>query len=281
MIYKKKIKINFIDFWPGFNIKDNYFTNLLNNEFEIEISNDPELIFYSVFGDNNYNFKCTKIFFSGENIGPDFNNCDYSMCYDILDDPRHYRLPLYLFYKEYYDIILNKKVDDSLINRKFCNYVVSNGSFPLRNNFFEKLSKYKKVDSGGRFMNNIGGPVVDKGEFISKYKFTIAFENNAHRDTNNGYTTEKIIEPMIVNSIPIYYGNERIELDFNKKSFINYSDFSNEEELIEKIILLDTNDDEYLKMLKEPWLNDNKIPDNFEISNIKNFLFDIINKNKN
>lgn len=281
MIYKKKIKINFVDFWPGFNLKDNYFTNLLKDDFEIEISNYPDIIFYSVFGNNNKNFKCTKIFFSGENIGPDFNNCDYSMCYDILDDPRHYRLPLYLFYKEYYDIILNKKIDDSLVNRKFCNYVVSNGSFKLRNDFFEKLSKYKKVDSGGRFMNNIGGPVDNKSEFISKYKFTIAFENNAYRDSNIGYTTEKIIEPMIVNSIPIYYGNERIDLDFNTKSFINYNDFSNEEELIEKIILLDTNNDEYLKMLKEPWLNDSKIPDNFQISNIKKFLFDIIYKNKN
>ncbi len=277
---KNKIKINFIDFWPGFNSHDNYFTNLISDEFDIEISNNPEVIFYSVFGTNHLNYNCTKVFFSGENIGPDFSVCDYSMCYDILDDPRHYRLPLYLFYKEYYDIIINKKVEESLINRKFCNYVVSNGSFPLRNNFFEKLSRYKKVDSGGRFMNNIGGPVENKSEFISNYKFTIAFENNAYRTTNHGYTTEKIIEPMIVNSIPIYYGNERIELDFNTDSFVNYHDFSNEEDLIERIILLDSDDNEYYKMLKEPWLKNNKIPDNFEISNIKKFIFDIINKNK-
>ena len=33
-------------------------------------------------------------------------------------------------------------------------------SDPVRDLFFRQLSKYRKVDSGGRHLNNIGGPVV-------------------------------------------------------------------------------------------------------------------------
>ena len=59
--------------------------------------------------------------------------------------------------------------------RKFCSFVVSNADAkPIRQHFFEKLSDYKKVDSGGRFMNNVGGPVADKIDFHRQHKFVIA-----------------------------------------------------------------------------------------------------------
>lgn len=273
----QKVKIDFSDFWKGFNKKNNYFYNLLSEDFHVEISSNPDFLFYSIFGKEHKKYNCIKIFFSGENIGPNFNDCDYSMCFDWLDDERHYRLPLYILYEGYYDLI-NKKVDNLLINRKFCNFVVSNGSNKIRNDFFLKLNKYKKVDSGGRFMNNIGYPVIDKLKFQSEYKFSIAFENNAYRETRIGYTTEKIMEPMKVNSIPIYWGNEWINREFNTESFVNYYDFENENDLIEYIIFLDKNDDKYLETLKKTWFVDNKIPENNKKENIKKFLYKIINK---
>lgn len=273
---KKEIKINFTDFWGGYDPYDNYFTNILKENYNVVISDNPDYLFYSVFGNNNLNFKCTKIFFSGENIGPDFNNCDYSMCYDYLDDDRHYRLPLYILYGGYYELPL-KKVDESMLDRKFCNFIVSNGGCPIRNNFFQKLSKYKKVDSGGGFLNNIGYNVGDKLEFQSNYKFSIAFENEAYRVNREGYTTEKIMQPMQANSIPIYWGNPLIHKEFNNKSFINYHDFSSEDELIDYIIYLDQNDDKYMEVLNQPWLIDNKIIESNKAENIKSFLYKIFN----
>lgn len=270
-----KIRINFSDFWIGFNKNDNYFYNLLSEDYTLEISDNPDLLIYSVFGNNHKNYICKKLFFSGENIGPNFNDCDYSMCFDWIDDDRHYRLPLYLLYDGYYDLI-NKKVDESLLNRKFCNFIVSNGGNKLRNDFFIKLSKYKKVDSGGRFMNNIGSPISNKLSFQSQYKFSIAFENNAYRDSRIGYTTEKIMEPMKVNSMPIYWGNEWIYKDFNTESFVNYYDFKSEDDLIEYIIYLDKNDDEYMNVLIKPWFINNEIPENNKKENIKKFLKKII-----
>jgi glyoxylate carboligase len=59
-------------------------------------------------------------------------------------------------------------------------------------------------------MNNIGYIVDNKRQFQSEYKFSIAFENNAHRPQYPGYTTEKIMEPMTVNSIPIYWEIQRL-----------------------------------------------------------------------
>ncbi len=66
-------------------------------------------------------------------------------------------------------------------------------STKVRNNFFLKISKYKKVDSGGLALNNIGYIVKNKLEFIKDYKFTIAFENSSY----SGYTTEKITDAFI------------------------------------------------------------------------------------
>lgn len=267
----RKIKINFVDFWGGFNPYDNYFFNLLKEDYEIEISNNPDYLFFSVFGNSHLQYKCKKIFYTGENVPANFNQCNYAFTFDYLDDERNYRLPHYLLYPGYYDLV-NKKVDESLANRKFCNFIVSNGGCDKRNNFFNKLNKYKKVDSGGRHMNNLGYLVEDKRKFQSGYKFSISFENNAYRPEHIGYTTEKIMEPMVVNSMPIYWGNPKIDLEFNTKSFINYYDFKNEDDMIEYIIELDKNDNLYLKKLNEFWFVENKIPKNNKIENIKSFL---------
>lgn len=272
---KKKIKINFSDFWGGFNKTDNYFYNLLKDEFDVEISNSPDYLFFSVFGNQHQYFNCKKIFYTGENVAPPLGYCQYSFSFDYLDDSRNYRLPHYLLYDGYYELSISKIIDESMSKRKFCNFVASNGNCQERNQFVEQLSKYKKVDCGGRWMNNIGYPVQDKRKFQSEYKFSIAFENNAYRPGYEWYITEKILDPMSVNSIPIYHGGSRISSDFNDKSFINCHNFNDFESVIEYIIELDKNDNKYLEILKEDWLIDKQIPDNNKIENIKKFLYGI------
>jgi len=272
---KRKIKIDFSDFWAGFDKTDNYFYNLLKEEFDVEISNNPDFLFFSLFGQNHQRYKCKKIFYTGENIEPPLEYCDYSFSFDYLDDARNYRLPHYLLYDGYYELALEKQIDESLAKRKFCNFVVSNGDCQQRNRFFEKLSKYKKVDSGGRFANNIGYAVPDKRKFQSEYKFSIAFENNAYRPQHPGYTTEKIMEPMTVNSIPLYWGNPLIGKEFNTESFINFYDFNSEDDMIDYIVELDKDDDRYLNMLNKPWFDGYNIPNNNKIENIKSFLYKI------
>ena len=272
---KKKIRVDFSDFWGGFDKTNNYFYNLLKEEFDIEISSNPDYLFFSIFGNSHQNYKCVKIFYTGENIAPPLGYCQYSFSFDYLNDSRNYRLPHYLLYDGYYELNRPKIIEDSLANRKFCNFVASNGNCQERNQFVIELSKYKKVDSGGRWMNNIGYAVSDKRKFQSEYKFSISFENNAYRPQYPGYTTEKIMEPMTVNSVPIYWGNPLINKEFNTKSFINFYDFGTFEEMINYIINIDKDNDRYLEILRTDWFENNIIPESNKLENIKSFLYKI------
>ena len=42
---------------------------------------------------------------------------------------------------------------------------------------FNALSEYKHILSGGRYFNNVGGPIKDKCKFQTNNKFAIAFKN--------------------------------------------------------------------------------------------------------
>ncbi len=259
----KKIRIDFCDFPQNFSKTNNYFFQLLSERFDIELCNQPEFLIYGNYGHEHRLHSCVRIFFSGESDMPDYRECDYSLACVKLDDPRHLQFPLYVIWGEPQEIV--KKSDDPekimASKTKFCAFVI--GGYSRRKNhnrvaFFEKLSKYKRVDSGGKKFNNIGGPIPGgprgKIEFLRQYKFNIAFENRSLA----GYTTEKIYEPMVARCLPIYWGNPLIQEEFNPKSFLNYFDFPSEEALIEKIIELDRDDSKYLEYLRQPYFYDDR-----------------------
>ncbi|HEX6961632.1 MAG TPA: glycosyltransferase family 10 [Lacipirellula sp.] len=255
---KPVISIGFSDFWGGFTPHDNYFTRLLATRYDVEIADQPELLIYSCFGNEHRRSKArVRIFFTGENVRPNFRQCDYAFSFDHIDRPEHYRLPLYAWYSPP-DWLMKGAFDPAQILAQksgFCNFVYSNPRCKLRIKFFEKLSKYKRVDSGGRLMNNIGGPVADKLAFLRRYKFTIAFEN----DSYPGYTTEKIAEPMLAWSLPIYWGNPLVHLDFNPRSFLNYFDYGSLDDLVDRVVELDRDDELYCQYLREPWHHGNVV----------------------
>ena len=70
----KKIKIKFVGFWPDFNQKDNFLTKKLEKFYDVVISDNPDYLFYSVFNDEYVMYDCIRIFFTGENIAPNFFN---------------------------------------------------------------------------------------------------------------------------------------------------------------------------------------------------------------
>ncbi len=251
------IRLGFADFWPDFEITDNYFTQLLEPHYDIEICDHPDYLIYSCFGKSFRNHSCLRIFYTGENKRPNFRECDFAVSFDHSAHPRNYRLPLYALYGDVRQLVKRDFDPERVLaaKTKFCNFVYSNRKCKERNRFFELLSKYKRVDAGGRWLNNIGGRIDNKREFIRDYKFTIAFENTTHP----GYTTEKIAEPMFEGSLPIYWGNPLVHLDFNPASFINAYDFANLEELVERVIAVDQDDALYCRYLLEPWYHDNQV----------------------
>ena len=250
------IKIYFTDLWPNAK-KDNFFLNFLKKHFNVIIDTNPDYLFYSVYGNEHLRYSnCIKIFYTGENMFPDFNFCDYALGFHYLNlEDRYLRFPLYTSYPGFSSLKYKKLQDgQTLLNRKFCNFIYSNSSNadPKRELFFRELCRYKTVDSGGKFLNNIGYNVPDKGRFIRDYKFTIAFENSSVK----GYTTEKIMEPMLVNSLPVYWGNPLVSQDFNEASFVNVMGFDSFEKAIEEIIRLDKDDDAYLQKIKISWFDE-------------------------
>ncbi|MCH8945303.1 MAG: hypothetical protein IIA85_00050 [Nanoarchaeota archaeon] len=169
---------------------------------------------------------------------------------------------LNLFYYKMPELI--KKHSYGLKNKKkFCAFVVSSNSSRERIDFFKKLSKYKKVDSYGKVLNNMGDKIFKTSwhythsQIFRDYKFIICFENNFTKE----YITEKLPNAMFSGSIPIYRGAPNVGDYFNTKSFINYDDYGSYDKMIEKIIELDQDDNKYLEFSKQPWFKNNKIPE--------------------
>ena len=276
----QKIKIKFVDFWFGFSPEHNYFFNLLSQIYQLELSNLPDILIYSCYGAEHLKYKCTKVFYAAENVRPDFTGCDYAISFDYNKDPRHFRLPLYALYIDQIGacekLILNRSRKEALdiwrSKTKFCCMVVSNGLSKKRLQLFEKLSKYKQVDSGGKVMNNVGGPVKDKMNFIKDYRFVFSFENASYP----GYSTEKIIEPLLADSIPLYWGDPLIGKDFNTKCFLNLDSSKSDEDFINEIIAADEDEERAIRMLMEPKFTNGKIPDDINKVKLNQFFKSLI-----
>lgn len=263
---KKLIKIKFVDFWEHWNENSNFIVNCLRKYYDVELTDNPDYVFFSTFNslfEHMEYSECVKIFYTQEDVCPDFNYADYAMGYELMTfGDRYLWYPIFLVeerYKSAWELMKVKHLDnDNLVNRKFCSFVVSNGmADPIRDYMFKQLSLYRNVDSGGRYENNIGLPkgIEDKNSFTRQYKFSLCFENSSHP----GYITEKIVEAFAAKTVPIYWGDPCISNIFNPKAFINVADFSTIEDAIERIKKIDLNDELYYEMLNEVALNDNSL----------------------
>ncbi len=152
--------------------------------------------------------------------------------------------------------IENRKSPLLIKKEKFCCFCVKNASTmwkgcSYRDEFFHELSKYKKVDSLGPHLNNVGGPIPREGfeEYMSKYKFAIFFENSA----DEGYITEKLMKCFVAGVVGLYWGHKSIFQLVNKKSFIfvDMEEKDGMKKAIERIKYLDEHEEEYLQMLYE------------------------------
>ena len=296
MKQKKTIKIKFSGMGGKFDPQNNFISNILKKYYTVELSDNPDYLIYSVNSSDYLKYNCVRIFYTAENIVPDFNICDYAIGFHYMDfGDRYCRYPLYMVdgFKAYSgddyasDLIRaqhKQEVSQDYTKTDFCSFVYSNGDAAIcREKIFDALSNYKKVNSGGRYRNNIGGPVVSKLEFQKKHRFVIAFENS----TTPGYATEKIVHAFAAGSVPIYWGNPDITKEFNAGSFINCHDFGLKadgddnviQEIVSKIIELDQNENEYKKMLATPAFADSNYVSNVQ-KTFEEFLLNIFSQSK-
>lgn len=213
-----------------------------------------------------------KIFYGAEKTKPNMQECDFAFSVffeEEINHPNYMRIPTHIITDFTLDkkqrLPLKRRIDFKKIKsekNKFCNFIYAQDK-SIRNNFFKKLSQYKKIDAPGRCMNNM--PPIGKHEnakksrisikwakekldFLKDYKFTIAFEN----EVLDGYTTEKLVHPLLVNSLPIYFGNKLVGRDFNEKCFINFNNFKDMEALVKHVINVDKDEQLYKGYLEQP-----------------------------
>jgi len=274
----KTLRLGFAD---TFGTAINFFTHVLGQRYEIQ--RDDENPEYLIFGDGNFgnshnrfNGKCKKIFYTGENVRPNYEECSHALTFDHENSSRHYRLPLYVLdmycavFEGWTDDLLQIKTENrdwekDYDRRQFCSFVVSNPRQQMRNAMFELMSQYKKVDSGGPVFNNIGHVLPReklhyKVDFLDKYRFNICFENGSYP----GYVTEKILNAFQAKTLPIYWGSQTVSRDFNTKAFVNAFDFNTLQEIVAYVTHLDSpaGKQEYLDIIEQPAFK-NDIPNEF------------------
>lgn len=197
--------------------------------YRFEESADPDFIIFGPYGNDvppkgNY----TRIGYFCENIKPDLSICEWAFGVPRDEDVKQPNYKRIQWHGVDPRLLIKPAIGDlekELASKtKFCNFLYSH-KVPYREAFFTQLSKYKSVDAPGGSMNNMPG--IDtlytgdkwevKRQFLSQYKFTIAFEN----DIFPGYQTEKLYDAMLAGSIPIYCGDPFVGDIFNPKSFLN------------------------------------------------------------
>jgi GR25 family glycosyltransferase involved in LPS biosynthesis len=279
---KNVLSIAFTDMWFEFNPKYNFFTCLLEDEIKKQglalelrvVEEKPNLVIFGPFGDGHRKYDgIPKIFFSGENNlhieGPEII---LSIGHSPEVNAKTLRIPLWILEVNWfnadpaqiknpkpipYEVCTKPQVNLLAKKSEFASYIVSNPKNEHRNAALGEISKYKRVDSAGAHMNNMGmklegglgggGGEMVKHEFLQKYKFNVCFENASEP----GYITEKYFHAKAAGCIPIYWGDSNLGRDFNSAGGINTHGMSWDQVRTE-IQAIDTDPIKYLQMFSIP-----------------------------
>jgi hypothetical protein len=277
-------KIAFTDFWDGFDPNRNFFTGLfgLIDNVRVVSPDECDILIFSCFGSRNMKFNDKKkIFYTGENLRPNYDmpyidsrgffvgKCDFSFSFDINDDERNIRVPLWIIQIDWFNQVgygnpqfvmpYEKLMNNDFLNKeksKFCSFVF-NSNAPYRYEIIEELSKYKEVDCFGKpHKNKIPYGELNKLNAISDYRFNLCFENSL----SPGYYTEKLIHAKYAGCIPIYWSDIGVGKEFNSDSILNLSNYNSVKDMCEHIIEIDKSETQYRALKEKPMFKDEQDP---------------------
>lgn len=228
---KEKITLGFLN---GLNFNDfcREVLWIVSDVFDFEESNQPDFVIFGPYGHRIPKGKYTRIGYYCENIIPDLKSCEWAFGMRYQEDVASSNYMQIAWHGLTPNLLQNAPDFNAAINpfqRDFANYIYSQ-QHSHRENLFRALNDYRRVDAPGRSMRNM--PPFDdyiqgesmwirKRNFIKRYKFTLAIENYS----SQGYHTEKLTDPLIAGSVPIYFGNPSVSRIFNKDCFINAYDY--------------------------------------------------------
>lgn len=109
---------------------------------------------------------------------------------------------------------------------------------------------------------NCKGQVKEKKEGVLDYKFSICIENAKEKN----YLTEKFLDCVLTNTIPIYYGCENVKDLFDSRGYFEIKDINNLEEVQNLLEYINKNCDKlYEDMLPYLKINKDKIFKEFNL----------------
>ncbi|GMF27407.1 unnamed protein product [Phytophthora lilii] len=158
--------------------------------------------------------------------------------------------------------LLFAAINSSEQERRFCAYLYARCDRPQREYMFDLLNAMETVDALGvcagssrlpdRSYVNSRYSTWYNDEAVSTfkhYKFVIAFENSGVP----GYVTEKLVNPLLAGSIPIYLGNSTTVSElFNPDSFIDCGLFNKLRDCATYVMKIHRSPELYWQMRREP-----------------------------
>ena len=285
--------VGFCDMWDGFNPEYNMFLLMMNasgvgrkavGKSLVDPMTDEkiELLVFGPFGERwkTVSESVPKVHYTGENtkaIKRDDVKLNIGFDHMDMNDGSYLRMPLWMLEVNWFradvDKIGNPKPlpinrcckvypAERVQKEKFCAFVVTNPRQPMRNSSFQWLSEYKHVDSAGRLFNNVGdvifaglgggGGELKKFDFLKNYKFCLAYEN----ESSPGYVTEKLLHAKASGCIPIYWGDPKVERDFDTSGFIDARQIITSGQLVQAVKEVDCDDARWIKMYNTPAIDE-------------------------
>ncbi len=241
------------DFWRNFNPStEPILRSLVDRGFEPTSDvRRADLVISSAFGTKHWSARGCVVLFSGE---PEFDDtfAHYSIDWRFRPSSTHLRLPLWAY-------TLIKSADALPPPRTnsgvhFCNFIYSNPKCGMRNAFFSQLHARRPIHSMGSVMNNHQdarllkrhevGDLLSKVDVLTDYRFTIAFENRELP----GYTTEKILDAWRAGSVPIFWGDPAITVDFPPDSYLSLYEAGSMHRLVEQVLEVNNDPQRYAQL---------------------------------
>jgi hypothetical protein len=272
------ISVFFNNFWPGFVEKTDimdctFFVELLRKTYDapIHVSNNPDnatVLVESIFGNYSYvNYKkwSATILFTGESDYFKVQNiAEYDCVLGFEDTHDNFvKCPLFIIFLLTNPSILKEleNVDrpiPSEIPPNHASIIVSNGYHGKeRLEFFNTAKKEMPVFSGGKYENNVGFVVpgsYNSSEMVDFYrrgKFAITMENN----DKPYYITEKLVNGIRADVIPVYWGTSYVSEFFNPRRFLHLKGDTTKNDINDMIERMkNMTDQDYLDIIREPVL---------------------------
>jgi hypothetical protein len=185
----------------------------------------------------------------------------------------------YIYTNNFVKSLETKKEITTIPKHDVC-VIISNPRGIERTLFLNELEKHFRVCYAGNYKNNIGRTLVPQYNtqeyfnFVNQFKFIVSMENS-REDT---YITEKLINGLLSNIIPVYWGCENVHHYINKDRFLNLNNINNTGEIIKKMLVLKENSQEWLNMVNANVFpnNENKLERTLE--NIANDIKCVLSK---